>query len=216
MIFPESLLVVLACTLSGGVVVVEQEENKNKNSNNHTATCGVGTRWGECGVLDREIHPHHLSLPWAVTLGAIVTLSMPTVLLRSKHKGEGLSLVAWNLFQCFGLMLCSSFLTDHPSICFVLSLHSCVLLLGHMEVSSPLVGADWWWFLRHPVALGLLFWEVVQGPAVSVVRWPGTPGGSALPCAYLAHLAGAIVPDCILLFLRGLLHLGRCMCSRDD
>lgn len=208
MIFPESLLVVVACTLSGGV---ERLEQQSRNT-----TCGLGTRWNECNVLDREILQSHLDIPWIVTLGTIVTLSMPTILLRSKHKDKGLSLTAWNLFQCFVLMLCSSFLTDHPSIRFTLTLHSCVLLLGHMEVSRPLVGAEWWWFLRHPVALGILFWEVAQGPPISVVRWPDTPGGSALPCAYLAHLAGAIVPDCILLLLRGLFNLGRCMCYRED
>jgi hypothetical protein len=214
MIFPESLLVVVACTLSGGVERGVAEERPQRDGNG--TTCGVGSRWRECTVLDEEIQPLHLTLPWVVTLGTVVVLSMPTVLLRSKRKAEGLGMVAWNLFQCLGLMLCSSFLTDHPSICFTLTLHSCILLLGHMEVSKPLVGAEWWWFLRHPVGLGLLFWEVAEGPPVSVVRWPDTPAGSALPCAYLAHLAGAILPDCILLLLRGVLFLGRCMCFRED
>ena len=166
MILPESMLVVLACTLSGGF-------DRQTRPGGTNETCGVGTRWVECGVLDEGINPQHVALPWAVTLCAIVVLSMPTVLLRSSHKEKALSKVASNLLQCLGLMLCSSFVTDHPSICFALSLHSCVLLLGHMDVSAPQVGAVWWWGLRHLVALGLLAWEVVAGPPLSVVRWPG-------------------------------------------
>ncbi len=203
MLLPESLLVVVACTLSGGV---ERPPDPPGN-----ATCGRGTDWSECGVLDEGIHPLHLAVPWAVTLGTILVLGMPTLLLRSKHKERGLSLVAWNLFQCLGLMLCSSFATDHPSICFALSLHSCALLLGHLEMSRALVGPGWWWGLRYLVMLGLLAWEVALGPAVSVVRWPSTPEGTALPCAYLAHLAGAVVPDCVLCALQALLFAGRCM-----
>ena len=209
MILPESMLVVLACTLSGGF-------DRQTRPGGTNETCGVGTRWVECGVLDEGINPQHVALPWAVTLCAIVVLSMPTVLLRSSHKEKALSKVASNLLQCLGLMLCSSFVTDHPSICFALSLHSCVLLLGHMDVSAPQVGAVWWWGLRHLVALGLLAWEVVAGPPLSVVRWPGTPPGTALSCAYLAHLAGATVPDCILLLLQGFLNLGKSVCVRDD
>jgi hypothetical protein len=211
MILPESLLVVLACTLSGGI---EKRSSPAPAQNN--ATCGIGTRWVECGVLDASVTALHLAVPWVVTLGAVVVLSMPTVLLRSKHKEKGLSVVASNLMQCLGLMLCSSFLTDHPSICFTLSLHSCILLLGHMDVAGPQVGAGWWWACRHLVALGLLVWEALVGPAVSVVHWPSTPPGTALQCAYLAHLAGAVVPDCVLLVLRGLLHFGRCVCGKDD
>ena len=157
MILPESMLVVLACTLSGGV-------ERPQHLGVANATCGIGTRWIECGVLDEGISPQHVALPWAVTLCTIVVLSMPTVLLRCSHKEKALSKVAANLLQCLGLMLCSSCVTDHPSICYALSLHSCVLLLGHMDVSGPQVGAAWWWGMRHLVALGLLAWEVVAGP----------------------------------------------------
>ncbi len=209
MILPESMLVVLACTLSGGV-------DRQRRLDGGNATCGVGTRWAECGVLDEGISPQHVALPWTVTLCTIVVLSMPTVLLRSSHKEKALSKVAANLLQCLGLMLCSSFVTDHPSICFALSLHSCVLLLGHMDIAGPQVGAAWWWGLRHLAALGLLAWEVFAGPPLSVVRWPDTPPGTALSCAYLAHLAGSIVPDCALLVLQGFLKLGGSVCVRED
>ena len=202
MLLPESLLVILACTLSGGV---------ERPRDGAGGTCGRGTGWSECGVLDEGIKPVHLAVPWGVTLGGILILGMPTLLLRSKHKEQGLSLVAWNLFQCLGLMICSSFVTDHPSICFALSLHSCVLLLGHLEVSKALVGPGWWWGLRYACMLALLVWEIALGPALSVVRWPSTPEGTALPCAYLAHLAGAVVPDCVMFCLRAMLFAGRCM-----
>lgn len=204
MLLPESLLVVLACTLSGGVERPPLHDAGN-------ATCGKGTGWSECGVLDEGILPLHLGIPWAVTLGTILVLGMPTLLLRSRHKERGLGLIAWNLFQCLGLMLCSKLATDHPSIGFTLNLHSCALLLGHMEMSSALVGPPWWWGLRYLSMLGLLCWEVALGPAISVVRWPATPEGTALPCAYLAHLAGAVVPDCVLFVLQALLFAGRCM-----
>jgi hypothetical protein len=210
MIFPESLLVVLACTLSGGI---ERHPSAHPLGNE---SCGQGSRWEECSVLDNSIRPAHLAVPWCATLGCIVFLSMPTVLLRSRCKERGLSVIAWNLFQCLTLMLCSCFVTDHPSIQFVLTLHSCVLLLGHMDVSGPLVGASWWWALRHAVTLGILVWVIALGPPVSVVRWPGTPAGPALPCAYLAHLAGSIIPDCVLLVLQGVLLLARSVCLRDD
>lgn len=204
---PGSLLVVLACTLSGGM-----ERAKAPTGN---ATCGKGTAWSECGVLDETIPARDLAVPWVVTLATIVFLSMPTLLLRSKHKERGLSLVAWNLFQCLGLKLCSSFTTDHPSICFALGMHSCAHLLCRLEISRALVGPGWWWALRFLALFGLLAWEVSLGPAMSVVRWPSTPEGTALPCAYLAHLAGAILPDCVLFVLRGLLFAGRCMWVED-
>jgi hypothetical protein len=114
------------------------------------------------------------------------------------------------------LMLCASFATDHPSMQFALGMHSAALLLSHLETSRALVGPAWWWGLRHLALLGLLAWEVCLGPPISVVRWPSTPGGTALPCAYLAHLAGAIVPDCVLFGLRTLLCVCRGMWVRSD
>lgn len=204
---PGNLLVLLACTLSGGLERVHEPVGN--------ATCGKGTAWSECGVLDETIPARHLAVPWTVTLGAIVFLSMPTLLLRSKHKERGLSLIAWNLLQLLSLKLLSSFTTDHPSICFALGMHSCALLLDRLEVSRALVGPQWWWALRYLALFGLLGWEVCVGPAISVVRWPSTPKGTAVPCAYLAHLAGAILPECVLFILKTLLVAGRCMWVED-
>jgi hypothetical protein len=55
--------------------------------------------------------------------------------------------------------------------------------------------------MRYLVVLAMLGLEIASGPAISVVRWPGTPMGTALPCAYLAHLAGSIIPDLVMLHL---------------
>jgi hypothetical protein len=84
------------------------------------------------------------------------------------------------------------------------------MLLAHMEVSPALlVGPRWWWGLRYLSMYGLLAWQVMLGPAVSVVRWPSTPPGSAVPCAYLAHLGGVLAPVWVLSGLRTLLWMGR-------
>jgi hypothetical protein len=207
MLLPERLLVVLACTLSGGM---ERPPVGNPTCDNK------GTHWNECGALDDMFNEQDLAVPWFVALGTIVFLGMPTLLLRSKHKEQGLSLITWNLVQFLALMLCSSLATDHPSMRFALGMHSATLLLSHLETSQALVGPAWWWGLRHLALLGLLAWEVCYGPAISVVRWPSTPEGTALPCAYLAHLAGAIVPDCVLFVLGALRFACRGMWARSD
>lgn len=206
---PGSLMVVLACTLSGGI-------ERAPPAGAWNASCRKGTAWPECASVDEGVQSMHIALPWAVTLGTLVILSMPTLLLRSRHKEKALGLVAWNFMQCLALMACSSFVTDHPSICFALTMHSCVLLLGSLEISRHFVGPGWWWGLRFPVILGLLVWEVALGPAISVVHWVSTPSGSALACAYLAHLGGALMPDCVLCVMRWLLWMGRCVLASDD
>ena len=203
------LFVVLACTLAGGV-----ERAPSVPLSTQNASCGSGTRWSECSVLDNGITSEHIWIPWAVVLATLVVLSMPTILLRSTNKEKALSMVAWSFIQCLALMRFSLFITDHPSLQFVLSLHSSARLLEQMDVSPPLGGL--WWELRHLAVLGLLLWEVMLGPAVSIVHWPGAPEGSALQCAYLAHLAGAIVPDSIMFVLRLGRHFFRCVNLRED
>ncbi len=156
-------------------------------------------------AMDSGITAQHLLTPWIVCLATIVVLSMPTVLLRSKTKEKGLRTFAYNLLMYLGLLSCSVLFADHRSICFTLGLHSCVRLLAQLEVSHGMLGSSLWWGLRYPVILGILGLEVVAGPAISVVRWPSTPTGTALPCAYLAHLAGCIFPDLVLVYLRWLI-----------
>ena len=203
------LLVVLACTLAGGV-----ERASFSNDTHGNNSCSAGTRWGECNVLDSGVTPEHIWTPWAVLLGTILVLNMPTVLLRSTNKEKGLSMVAWVFIQCLGLMAVSLFATDHPSLQFTLSLHAIVRLLEHMDTSPPLCGGWLWWETRHLVVLCLLLWEVLLGPPISIIRWPGSP--EALQCSYLAHLAGAILPDCAMLALRWVQRMGRCVNLRDD
>lgn len=210
MLFPEGVLVVFACTLAGGI------ERGAPAHAEEGSSCKKGTAWAECGVLDEGIMPLQIAVPWLVVLGTLLFLSMPTLLLRSRQKEKALGVVAWNFMQCLGLMTCSAFVTDHPSICFALTMHSCVLLLGHLEISRHFVGPAWWWGLRYLAMLGLLVWEVALGPVISVVRWPSTPAGPALACGYLAHLGGALIPDCVLCMMRALLWMGRCVLAPDD
>ena len=203
MVLSDSLLVVLACTLAGGLNRLHHNTTPLVN-----ATCGVGTHWVECRELDESITPVHLMVPWIFTLGTIVVLSMPTVLLRSRHKEIGLRVFAGNLLQCLGLLLASSFATDHPSLCFSLTLHSCIRLLAQLQVTD--VGGATWWAMRYVAISSLLCMEVCAGPAISVVRWLDTPS-STLSCAYLAHLIGCIVPELILINVRFLFFVARAL-----
>lgn len=209
----ESLLVVIATTLSGGL---KPQASTTVPSNESCPTTTASASWGECVVLNSAITPQHLLVPWVICLGTIVVLSMPTVLLRSKTKEKGLRTFACNLLMWLGLLSCLALFTDHPSICFTLSLHSCVRLLAQMEVSNGMIGSPLWWSLRYLVILGLLGLEVAVGPAISVVRWPSTPSGTALPCAYLAHLAGCIFPDLVLVYLRWLIAAARYVHIHDN
>ena len=214
MVFPESALVVLASTLAGGIPRVHFPSTDHASE---PRTCGKGTRWAECHVLDEHIHSAHLMLPWTVTLCTVIVLSMPTVLLRSRAKEKGLRMFAGNLFYCLGLLLCSFFMSDHPTICFALSMHSCLRLLIRMETSSSaMLGGTLWWSLRYVSALGILLLQVFVAPSLSVIRWPSTPKGSSIECAYLAHLAGCIVPDLAIECMRLLISMARYVQIRDE
>lgn len=225
MVLPESLLVVLVSTLSGGLeresitIINASSAQSSFASYQHligNGSCGVGTRWPECHVLDEHIRPFHLAVPWCLTLASIVILSMPTVLLRSRQKERGLRTVAGNLLQFLGLLTCTSLITDHPSICFTLTLHSCVRLLVQLELSDALVGGSGWWTLRYAAVWILLCLQLCFGPSISVIRWPTTPAGSALPCAYLAHLAGCLLPELALTSLRWVVAVMSYVRIRDD
>ena len=220
MVLPENLLVVLVSTLSGGVermalpTFLSPWNSTGKPPVN--GTCGLGLPWAECGVLDGQVHPVHIGVPWALTLGTIVILSMPTVLLRSRKKEKGLRAIAGNLFQFLAILVCCSLVGDHPVICFTLSLHSCVRLLVQLEISDTLVGGWAWWGFRYLAVLTILFLQLWFGPSVSVIRWPTTPPGAALPCAYLAHLVGCLLPDLILSYLRWFMAFVKYIKIRED
>lgn len=212
-----SALVVLVCTLAGGF-----DRTPLTGSlpipplPNHTSSCNAGARGRECLLLDQHIHPLHLFLPWGITLTTLAILGMPTVLLRSKTKEGGMRVFAGNIFQYLCLLLCSYFLSEHPTVCFTLTVHSCVLLLLHMDVSSALVGGPWWWGLRYLSVALILGGGLCLGPAVSVVRWP-TPGQETHPpCAYLSHLVGCVAPGLVLGLARLLVRCARYLHISDD
>jgi hypothetical protein len=207
---PESLLVVIVSTLSGGL------ERGPLNVSGHACdsmTCAAGVRWPECYILNELVTPQQLVGPWVVTLGVFGVLCMPTLLLRSKRKEEGLRLVAQNLILFLGLLMCSTVVTDHPVVCYTIGIHSCVRFFTQLDVSPALVGGIGWWSLRYAAVAGMLGAALSFGPSVSVVRWPSTPQGGALQCAYLSHLVGCIVPDMVstlLSYVLALLETFRC------
>ena len=205
--YPEHVLVVLASTLAGGI---ERPARPQATSN---ATCGRGSVWADCAAMDETIQPGDVLLPWTATLGTLLFLSMPSVLLRSRHKIEALSILAWTYLQYLCLLVLSTMSTDHPCISFTLSLHSCVRLLARMEVTDRLVGGSWWWRLRYLTMAGLLVWAVLAGAPVSVVRWVEQDDPA---CAYRMHLAGCIAPDLALFLLYLLGEVGSCFRVRDD
>jgi hypothetical protein len=213
MVFPESALVVLTSTLAGGIPRSENESSKQAQGN---PTCGQGTRWIECHVLDEHIHATHLMMPWVITLCSMMILSMPTLLLRSRLKEKGLRTIAGNLFYCLGLLLCSFFVSDHPAICLALTMHSCLRLLIRMDTSDAMLGGGLWWSLRYVSAVGILLLQVFVVPSLSVVRWPSTLKGSAIECAYLAHLAGCIIPDLVISCMRAIISTARYVQIRDE
>jgi hypothetical protein len=182
----DSVLVVAAATLAGGF-----------NRTLSAPSCTEGSRWRECPALDATIHPLHILVPWAITLGTIVVLGMPSVLLHTKGKERGLRVFAGNLFKFLGLLSCSVLVAEHPSVCYTLTLHACVRLLASMEG-----------VMQRVTILSLLAMQVCEGPAISVVHWPGTEQG-ALSCSYLAHLVGCVVPDLVLTVMRGLVASAR-------
>lgn len=194
--YPEHALVVVACTLAGGVDQMDVPAFLMP-PNKHNQTCGKGSAWLECAHLDSAVLPVHVYGPWAVTLAVVLILGMPTVLLRSKHKEQGLRQFAWICLQCLILAYGSLFLTDHPILMFSFTLHSSVRLLLRMPVTDRLLGGPIWWSLRYGGALVILAGEIVFGVPISIVRWR-SDDSQHLTCAYLAHLGGCLVPDMLI------------------
>jgi len=186
MVMSESLLVVGACTLAGGV---------GPRPGRPSEVCRSGTTIVDCAGLDRQVVPENISIVWGATLATIVVLGVPTILARSQHKEHGMRCLAGVLFQALWL-LAASVMSDHPALNYTLSLHACVRLLCRFEVQRSLVGGHRWWGLRFGAVLGILGYAVAEGPAVSVVGWPEQ--GDTRICAYIAHLAGCILPGLVL------------------
>ena len=197
MVSYDSALVVLACTLAGAF---DRAPFTPLPSFNATATdsCSATTCHRECHSLDATIHPLHIFVPWAITLATVLGLSMPTMLLRSKSKERGLCVFACNLFRLLCLILAAVCVSAPPSVCYTLTVHSCVRLLLQLDVSRTLLGGVWWWRLRF-LSVGLILaLQLSVGPAISVVQWSPSVQDSTLHCAYLSHLIGCIVPEAVL------------------
>lgn len=193
MTFPVGPFVVWACTLAGGF--------RNSTGGTGDGSCDKGPlQFPECAALDGQFGSSlAASWPWIATLGTILVLGMPTVLLGSARQSHGVRDLCDMLFECLVLMLMCSLATQ-PSVGFTWSLHSCTRMLSTLQVSNALVGGAGWWSLRYLVILGMLGFVALNGPAVSVIPWPG--GTDSLHCAHIAHLGGCMMPELILFFLR--------------
>lgn len=198
MAMSESLLVVVACTLAGGVGKRQQAASE---------VCRSGTTILDCAGLDKQVVPEDLSLVWGVTLATIVLLGLPTILTRSQQKEQGMRCLAGVLFQALWLLV-ASVTTDHPVINYTLTLHACVRLLSRLEIQRCLVGGRQLWALRYGTVLCILAYGALQGPPVSVVGWPEDRSDTRT-CAYIAHLAGCILPGLVLDVLGWLISAAR-------
>lgn len=198
--YPEHVLVVFVCTLAGGFDQFTLPAHFQTNDGGANQTCGLGSGWTECAGMDTHVLPVHVYAPWAFTVCLLLVLGMPTVLLRSRYKEQGLRQLAWICLQCLVLANGSLLLTDHPVLIFALTLHSCVRILLRMPVTNRLVGGQWWWGLRYLGAAALLVSEVLVGVPISIVQWRAN-ADSSLPCAYLAHLGGCLLPDMLIFLL---------------
>lgn len=219
MLYVEHFALVVASTLSGGVdkFSLPHHVERQSSESNHTFTCGRGTSWSECALLDARVYPLDVLIPWVFTLCWLLVLSMPTVLVRSKHRLRALALLAQTFFEFLGLVMCSLRGTDHPIITYAMTMHSCVRLLTRVQVCNEFVGGRWWWRLRFFGVAQLLVWEVLAGVPVSVVRWGRDPeADQGLACAYLAHLGGCLLPDLVLCALRLLWSMFGSFSARGD
>jgi hypothetical protein len=186
---------------------------------NHTASvegaCPDPRAWADsCAAADASIHPLHILVPWAVTLGTVVALGLPCVLTPYKGREYDLRAFAGHLLQILGLLACTLSLGHRPAICFALTLHGTLRLLLPWDQPSAWHRVAWppasVWppttaaLMRPSVAAGLLALQLCEGPSsLSVVRWPSSAGEEGpLSCAYQAHLVGALGPDLMLLALR--------------
>lgn len=221
----DSILVILVCTLPGGVdqglweavPLVNKTDRAFKPQFHGNRSCAAGGHaWRDCAELDASVHPMHLFAPWAVTLATVVCLSMPTIMLRSRAKARALRLVTGILVQYLCLLGCGVFMAARPAISFVFSLHATIRFLSSIENSPVMVGGTAWWALRYLAAGSILTGQMAFGPIVPVVYWPGITMESGVSCAYLCHLIGCVLPDVALSIVQCLVAFARCIPLRDD
>ena len=181
------LAVLGATTLAGG---------KLRLTFLHQSCSQAHSLFQECEGVDARVTPLHLVAPWVLTIACFLFMSLPTVLLESRHPEKGMQRIASVLVHQTLLMM---FAKTLPSgLDYTLTLHACVHTLLSLRWDESLVGGRAWWGLRFPAAAGLVWLAAYYGPPVSVVRWPGADSSDAIACAAQAHLLGALLPDLFL------------------
>ncbi len=195
----DSVVVMIACTLAGADI---QEVTPPPPKSNSTCPSSAFSP-PVCAELDSTIQPRHILAPWVFTLSCVLLLGMPTLFIVSVRGEKAMQRFARELVLFLGLLLTGSFVVSRagPTVRFVYSMHACVRFLVRFYKGSDLVGGRRmrWFLLRYVGVIGLLCWQVLQGPPVSFVVWPGSSLSSlSLSCAHLSHLMGSIAPDVVL------------------
>jgi hypothetical protein len=157
---------------------------------------------GGCNELCPVVHVLE-SAPWVFTLSCVLLLGMPTLFIVSVRGEKAMQRFARELVLFLGLLLTGSFVVSRagPTVRFVYGMHACVRFLVRFYKGSDLVGGRRmrWFLLRYVGVIGLLCWQVIQGPPVSFVVWPGSSlSPLSLSCAHLSHLMGSIAPYVVL------------------
>ena len=168
-------------------------------------TCGPASAavGHECEALDAHVPRAALYAPWVLTAMLLLVLSLPTVLLESRHPEAGLQAVTSVFLHQTLMLLLSAGLP--AAVGYALGLHACVHTLLTIRWGHHLVGGRLWWGLRFPAAAGLVGLAALYGPSVSVLRWPGADSTDAVACATTAHLIGSLLPDLVFALEGGLL-----------
>lgn len=180
----------------------------------HQSCSQTHTLFQECEGIDARVTPLHLFAPWVLTVAWLLFLSLPTVLLESRHPEKGMQTLVSVLIHQTLLMLFAKSLPN--GLDYALTLHTCVHTLLSLRWDQSLVGGRAWWGLRFPAAAGLVWLAAYYGPPVSVVRWPGADSSDAIACAAQAHLLGALLPDLFLVCEGLLFSVGACLLEARD
>lgn len=170
-------------------------------------TCGAAAGVGhECQALDAHVSREVLYAPWVLTAVMLLVLSLPTVVLESRHPVLGMQCVSGVfLHQTLLLLLCACL---PKTVGYAVGLHACVHTLLTIRWGNYLVGGRLWWGLRFPAAAALVGLAALYGPPVSVLRWPGADSTEVVACATTAHLIGGLLPDLVLVLETGLVGVG--------
>jgi hypothetical protein len=146
-----------------------------------------------CGSLDATVCTAALAVPWAVTLGTLLLLGLPTILSpTNQQKASALATLTGTLFEC-ALLLAACLWLRSPTLVYTVSLHAAVQLLDVVD-ARRLSGGESLWQFRHVPRMGLLAWAACSAPAVPLLSWTGAPPQQ---CAFVAHLLGCLLPQLV-------------------